>query len=77
MAAASAADPVATTVNLSENVLGDQGFYDIALAVAPSSPNRIVIGGMTFETKTPDGRMGPEPPATYFRGHERHRCRNG
>lgn len=55
VAAAGAADPVATRVTITANVLQRQGFYDIALAVHPTNANRIVLGGCTFPTTTPDG----------------------
>src|SRR5439155_10419825 len=54
VAAAGAADPVATAVAGVPNLLQTQGFYDIALAVHPSNANRIVIGGCTFAATTPD-----------------------
>ncbi len=55
IAAATAAAPVATAVDGVPNVLQDQGFYDIALAVHPTLPDRIVLGGKTFNATTPDG----------------------
>lgn len=56
VAAASSALPVATQVTAGlDNFLGTQGFYDIALAVHPSLPNRVVIGGSFFNATMPDG----------------------
>jgi hypothetical protein len=55
VAAAGAADPVATAVAGMPNLLQGQGFYDIAMVVHPSNANRIVIGGCTFAATTPDG----------------------
>jgi len=55
VAAASAADPVATAVAGLPNVLQSQGFYDIALAVHPTTANRVVLGGCTFSATTPGG----------------------
>jgi hypothetical protein len=55
VASASAAPPVATSVAGVPNVLQGQGFYDIAAAVHPTTPNRVVLGGSTFSTTTPDG----------------------
>ena len=56
IAAASGALPVATPVTAGlKNFLGKQGFYDIALAVHPSMPNRVVIGGSFFSATMPDG----------------------
>ena len=56
IACATAAVPVATAVTAGvPNVLGTQGFYDIALAVHPTSNNRVVLGGSTFDTTAPDG----------------------
>jgi hypothetical protein len=58
VAAASAALPVATPVTAGvPPVLEDQGFYDIAMAVHPTMPNRIVLGGCTFDAKMPDGTV--------------------
>ncbi|HSQ30754.1 MAG TPA: hypothetical protein VLN49_12940, partial [Gemmatimonadaceae bacterium] len=58
VAAASAALPVATPVTAGMgNVLGAQGFYDIAMAVHPTMPNRIVIGGCNFDATMPDGTV--------------------
>ena len=37
------------------NVLRDQGFYDIAIAVDPTNANRVVLGGSWLADKTPDG----------------------
>ena len=55
IAAATAALPVATMVSAVPDVLQDQGFYDIAIAVHPSMPDRVVLGGCTFTARTPDG----------------------
>ncbi|MGH9272797.1 MAG: hypothetical protein ACRDZ2_16180, partial [Ilumatobacteraceae bacterium] len=54
VAAAAAAVPVATRVSGVPNVLGGQGFYDIAMAVHPANPDRIVLGGSTFDAVAPD-----------------------
>jgi hypothetical protein len=55
IAAATAADPAVITVAGVPDVLQGQGFYDIALAVHPSQPNHVVLGGCTFSATTPDG----------------------
>lgn len=41
------ADPLATAlaINGMQNILGDQGWYDIALAVDPSNENRVAMAG--------------------------------
>ncbi|HEX8945915.1 MAG TPA: hypothetical protein VF785_22435 [Gemmatimonadaceae bacterium] len=58
VAAASAALPVATAVTAGvPNVLEAQGFYDIAMVVHPTMPNRIVIGGCSFDATMPDGTV--------------------
>ena len=55
VAAATAAAPAATSVAGVPDVLQGQGFYDIAIAVHPTMPNRVVLGGCTFRTTAPDG----------------------
>ena len=47
--------PVATPVTGVPNVLGTQGFYDIALAVHPTQKDHVVVGGSTFPSVTPSG----------------------
>jgi hypothetical protein len=51
----SAAPPLATNVAGVPHVLKAQGFYDIALCVHPLNPNRIVLGGCSFDSTSPDG----------------------
>jgi hypothetical protein len=55
IAAATAAAPVATVVAGVPDVLQGQGFYDLALAVHPTLPDRVVLGGCNFSATTPDG----------------------
>ncbi len=56
VAADSAAMPVATRVTAGvPGILKSQGFYDITIAIDPANPNRVVLGGCTFSTTTPDG----------------------
>ncbi len=55
VAAAGAGAPAATRVLDVPDVLGAQGFYDIAMAVHPATPDRIALGGSTFTTIAPDG----------------------
>jgi hypothetical protein len=50
-----AAKPPAVAVAGVPNVLGRQGFYDIALTVHPANANRVVLGGSTFNAATLDG----------------------
>jgi hypothetical protein len=58
VACASAAIPVATRVTAGvPRILKSQGFYDITIAVDPANPNRIVLGGCTFSTTTPDAAV--------------------
>jgi hypothetical protein len=56
IAAATAADPAVAAVAGVPDVLQGQGFYDIALAVHPSQPDHVVLGGCTFSSTTPDGK---------------------
>jgi hypothetical protein len=53
--ASAAGTPVASAVSSVPNVLGKQGFYDIALAVHPVQKDRVVLGGSTFPAVTPSG----------------------
>ena len=55
VACASAATPVATRVSGVPDVLGTQGFYDIALAIHPAQKDHVVLGGSTFPAVTPSG----------------------
>ena len=55
VACATAATPTATLVNGVPDVLGKQGFYDIALAVHPTQKDHVVVGGSTFPAVTPSG----------------------
>ncbi len=55
VACASAAAPSATLVAGVPDVLGTQGFYDIALAVHPAQKDHVVVGGSTFPAVTPSG----------------------
>lgn len=57
IACASNATPTATAVTGVPDVLGRQGFYDIALAVHPTQGDRVVVGGATFPTVTPTGQQ--------------------
>lgn len=56
IACASAAAPTARIVTGVPDVLGSQGFYDIALAVHPTQGHRVVAGGATFPATTPSGQ---------------------
>lgn len=56
IACASAAAPTVRAVTGVPDVLGRQGFYDIALAVHPTQGDRVVVGGATFPTLTPTGQ---------------------
>lgn len=53
IACASHATPTVRAVTGVPDVLGRQGFYDIALAVHPTQGDRVVVGGSTFATITP------------------------
>lgn len=55
VACATAATPTATLVSGVPDVLGKQGFYDIALAVHPTQKDHVVVGGSTFPAVTPSG----------------------
>lgn len=56
IACASAATPTVHIVTGVPDVLGSQGFYDIALAVHPTQGDRVVVGGATFAASTPGGQ---------------------
>lgn len=53
--AAAGVIPVATLVTGNPEIFNGFGFYDIAMAVHPAMPNRVVLGGSTFATTSPDG----------------------
>jgi|GEM_PF-1938540 len=55
VACATAAAPTFTLVNAVPDVLGKQGFYDIALSVHPARKDHVVLGGSTFPALTPSG----------------------
>ena len=55
VSAAGNATPTASRVSVVPDVLGRQGFYDMAIAVDPSDATRVVIAGSTFDTTTPGG----------------------
>ncbi len=55
VSAAGNATPTASRVSVVPDVLGRQGFYDMAIAVDPSDTTRVVIAGSTFDTTTPGG----------------------
>jgi len=55
VACATAAAPTFTLVNAVPDVLGEQGFYDIALSVHPARKDHVVLGGSTFPALTPSG----------------------
>lgn len=50
-----AAKPVATAVTGTPNMMGKQGFYDIAIAIHPANKDRIVLGGSSIAASSPDG----------------------
>lgn len=52
------APPVAHSVIGVPNVLREQGFYDIAIAADPSTPDRVVLGGSWLDLPTRDGALG-------------------
>ncbi|KLN55948.1 hypothetical protein [Variovorax paradoxus] len=54
---ASGTDPVAHGVVGVPDVLRNQGFYDIAIAVDPNNANRVVLGGCFMEDVQLDGRQ--------------------
>lgn len=56
IACATSAKPTVERVIGVPDVLGKQGWYDIALAVHPAQKDRVVIGGSTFAAVAPDGR---------------------
>jgi len=54
---AAGTDPVAHGVVGVPNVLRNQGFYDIAIAVDPNNANRVVLGGCFMEDVQQDGKQ--------------------
>ncbi len=61
------------------DLLGNQGWYDLAIAVAPDNPNRIYLGGSTifsggdwsgsaYRSEVTVGPGGPRMTATYIGG---------
>jgi hypothetical protein len=44
-----AADPTAAEVTGIPDMLGHQGFYDLAIRVDPNDPDRVILGGSFFE----------------------------
>ena len=56
IACATSAAPTVRVVTSVPDMLRRQGFYDIALAVHPTQPNRVVVGGNTFPVITPTGQ---------------------
>lgn len=55
VAAAGRELPVATRVRGVPDILQAQGYDDIALAVDPTRPHRVALGGCRFDTTAPDG----------------------
>ncbi len=49
------AKPTSQSVGDVPKVLGKQGYYDMSLAVDPTAPDRVVLGGNTFKSVTPSG----------------------
>lgn len=56
VACAGSAKPTHQPVGDVPKVLGSQGWYDIALAVHPTQPDRLVLGGNTFKSVTAGGK---------------------
>jgi hypothetical protein len=50
--ASTAAPPAASPVLVTQDILGTQGDYDIAIDVDPADPNRVVLGGSFFDFTT-------------------------
>ena len=48
------------------DVLDNQGFYDLAIAVDPADANRVVLGGAAFYAKNPAGKQYKEDDGAIF-----------
>lgn len=64
-----AADPVATHVVVTQNVLTDQGETHIAIAVDPSDANRVLLGGTFFDITTAENVAVANEVAAILSGH--------
>ncbi|WP_229992253.1 hypothetical protein, partial [Arthrobacter sp. Bi26] len=57
VAAPGPALPVAAQVKNVPHILKDQGYYDIAMAVHPTKPDRVFLGGKWFYAQAPDNKQ--------------------
>ncbi len=64
-----AAPPAATQVLVTQDILGRQGSYDIAVDVDPADPNRVVLGGSFFDFTTAENIAVTNIAAAIFVGH--------
>jgi hypothetical protein len=61
----SAGNPTAFSVVGVPNILRDQGFYDICIAVDPANPNRVAMAGSWFTGYTNDSGLKDGPMSDY------------
>ena len=64
-----AADPLATGVVVTQDILGTQGESHIAIAVDPAAANRVVLGGTYFDFNTAEDVSIQSEAAAIFSGH--------
>jgi len=64
-----AAAPAATPVLVTQDILGTQGSYDIAIDVDPANPNRVVLAGSFFDFTTAENIAVTNVAAAIFVGH--------
>ncbi len=63
------AAPVAAPVVVTDNIVTDQGHYDIAIDVDPANPNRVVLAGSFFDFTTGENVNIVNEAAAIFVGH--------
>ena len=57
--------PTATLATGVPDMLGNQGFYDLAIAVHPTNPDLVALGGSVFEGSNPVGVTFPGDAAIF------------
>ncbi|NUZ08354.1 hypothetical protein [Piscinibacter koreensis] len=64
-----AAAPAAAPIVVTQDILGRQGDYDIAIDVDPADPNRVVLGGSFFDFTTAENVNVTNVAAAILVGH--------
>lgn len=67
--ASTAAAPAASPVLVTQDILTDQGSYDIAIDVDPADPNRVVLAGSFFAITTAENIVIGNSAAAIFVAH--------